>query len=305
MRGPLTVFPCVPDLPDPFTKGPNMTKTRKPCKTFPGILALFLIATVLPACARKMMEKDDFPADISTAGEENGQEEYTKGLEALKADDYKTAIKYLTLAADKGNSEAMLQLGHCCNGGWGVEKSPKKAVEWFRKAADKGNARAMSSLGQCYEAGEGVKQDKEEAARWYRKALALDRKASEEGDAEALLQIGLSYSLGNGVKQDKEEAVKWFRKAAEKGSVDAMAQLAFCYEYGLNGLKKDPSETVKWYRKAAEKGDAFGMTQLALRYEYGDGVEEDKEEALKWYRKAAEKGDDFAKKQVEELTGKH
>jgi len=45
-----------------------------------------------------------------------------------------------------------------------------EAMRWYRKAADKGDADAMFNIGVLYDNGEGVKQDYIEAMRWYRKA---------------------------------------------------------------------------------------------------------------------------------------
>jgi len=49
----------------------------------------------------------------------------------------------------------------------------KEAANRFRKAADKGDADAMSNLGSMYENGQGVRKDRTEALKWYRKAAGL------------------------------------------------------------------------------------------------------------------------------------
>ena len=81
-------------------------------------------------------------------------------------------------AADKGDAEAMYNIGHLYEKGHGVEQDYIEAMRWFRKAADKGNAEAMFNIGVLYERGRGVKQDEIEAMRWYRKAAA-------DGDSSA------------------------------------------------------------------------------------------------------------------------
>ena len=45
-----------------------------------------------------------------------------------------------------------------------------KAREWYEKAADKGDADAMADLGVLYANGQGVAQDYAKAREWYEKA---------------------------------------------------------------------------------------------------------------------------------------
>ena len=74
-------------------------------------------------------------------------------------------------AAERGDGEALSQMGYKYLNGYSVEKSPEKAIECFNKGAQKGNPTAMSNLGYCYEEGEGVPADKEKAIMWYQKAV--------------------------------------------------------------------------------------------------------------------------------------
>ena len=56
------------------------------------------------------------------------------------------AIKYLTLAADKGDPQAMGNLGACYYNGIGVEKNELKGTDLLRKAAKGGNEEARKAL---------------------------------------------------------------------------------------------------------------------------------------------------------------
>ena len=46
----------------------------------------------------------------------------------------------------------------------------KKMIEWYEKAADKGNTDAMYNLGFCYEYGKGVDIDYKKAVEWFKKS---------------------------------------------------------------------------------------------------------------------------------------
>ena len=57
---------------------------------------------------------------------------------------------WYTKAADKGNTEAQLELGNRYFEGRGVEQKYSTAAKWYRKAAEQGIARAQYQLGLMY-----------------------------------------------------------------------------------------------------------------------------------------------------------
>ena len=61
--------------------------------------------------------------------------------------DYAKAREWYEKAADKGDADAMSNLGLLYGNGQGVAQDYAKAREWYEKAADKGDASAMFSLG--------------------------------------------------------------------------------------------------------------------------------------------------------------
>ena len=75
-------------------------------------------------------------------------------------------LEDLQRQADKGDVNAMYNLGWMYAEGSGVPKDEKQAVEWFRKAADLGNPAAMSNLGWMYANGRGVAKDEKQAVEW-------------------------------------------------------------------------------------------------------------------------------------------
>jgi len=44
------------------------------------------------------------------------------------------------------------------------------AMRWYRQAADKGDTNAMLNIGWLYKLGQGVPTDRAEARRWFTKA---------------------------------------------------------------------------------------------------------------------------------------
>ena len=219
-----------------------------------------------------------------------------KADEALEKEDYKEALKWIRMAAEKGDLSSQELLSTLLENGdeeFGVEKNEGEALMWLTKAAEAGSASAQMTLARKYEKGKMVAQSYEDAIRWYEKAAKKNKyaivclkeiyeKMGSQSDAAGL------YNLGKLFLDEKayQEAEKYFLMSAEKGNTDAMNRLGL-----LHANKKEYTEAVKWYRMAAEKGHASAMYNLAFNYAEGNGVAKDGQEAAKWYRMAAEKGD--------------
>jgi len=131
-------------------------------------------------------------------------------------DDGNTDVQSLIPFAEKGDVDAMRNLGVMYLEGRGVPQDYKLAVEWFRKAAEKGEAIAMINLGAMYAEGRGVPQDDKLAVEWF-------RKAAEKGNVNAMYNLGFMYQQGRGVPQDYKQAYAWFSVAAAGGMKEAGA----------------------------------------------------------------------------------
>src|SRR5689334_2503681 len=84
-------------------------------------------------------------------------------LEALKKQDYQTALRILRPLAEQGDVQAQFNLGAMHEQGLGVPKNDAEAVNWFRKAAEQGFAGAQYLLGLMYHEGLGVPKNDVEA----------------------------------------------------------------------------------------------------------------------------------------------
>jgi TPR repeat protein len=72
--------------------------------------------------------------------------------------------------AKKGLPEALREVGVHYMQGNGVARNPEQGVEWVSKAADKGDTPAMIALARAYTVGVGVNSDLAVAYHWYQKA---------------------------------------------------------------------------------------------------------------------------------------
>ena len=170
-------------------------------------------------------------------------QEYYSGKETGEPN-YEKAFELFSLAAEKGNADAMYNLGNMYRCGNGVAVDYYCAMEWYQKAADKGNIQSMYEIGDMYYWGCGV------ARNCYR-AMDYFLAAAEKGNPAAMCDIGIMYNYGQGVPRDYARAFEWYKKAAENGNIRAMDYLGDMYKNG-DGVARDKQKAEEWKRKAEE-----------------------------------------------------
>ena len=201
---------------------------------------------------------------------------YRKGH--LGQPDNTKAIEWYKKSAEKGDHIGMMRLGFACLEGKGMVKDYEQAMKWFGQAAAKGNEASMFGIGQLYEKGLGVQKDETLAKTWYQNAI-------DNGSTEAIAAIGIlcMYASRFG------EALKWFQLGASKDNTTCMVGLGTLYEKSW-GVMRDDRKAIEWYRKSAGKGDEQGMNKLGLALANGRGAVRNDKEAYDWYVKAVAKG---------------
>ena len=122
-------------------------------------------------------------------------------------DDLKQAYNWWLMLANKGNKDAIYQLGQFYQDGRVVNQDFKRTFYYYQKSAELGNLQAISKLGTFYAHGLFVTKDLKTAFELYLKAAHL-------GDAESQLYLSKAYFYGEGVKENKDEALKWLIKSA-------------------------------------------------------------------------------------------
>lgn len=146
---------------------------------------------------------------------------YSSGDGVEKND--KEALKWYTLSANKGYSNAQRVLAMLyINGYGGVKQSKSEAIKWYKLAAQNGNDEAQYYIACYYYDGDGVPKSYTEAAKWY-------RRAAEQGYAKAQNELGECYYFGLGVKKSITEAIKWYKRGAKQMNADALYNLSYCY----------------------------------------------------------------------------
>ncbi|GAA4462316.1 tetratricopeptide repeat protein [Nemorincola caseinilytica] len=194
---------------------------------------------------------------------------------------YTTASQWLTKAAAKDNTDAMLLLADIYDeGGTGIKKDPVKTLGWYKKAALKGSADAAYELGEMYESGDGVPANMAEAIKWYKIAAG-------KGDADAMIALGFCYMEGDGVPADHTAGYNWFIQAAEAGEVDAMRYLGDYYAQADMG--NDCRKAIDWYMRAADAGDTMSIKPVGVTVMKDECSGVNKTAVAAWMRKMADK----------------
>ena len=156
---------------------------------------------------------------------------------AAEAGRLQDVFPVISAAAQKGDRRAQYWVGKGYLEGRGVPHSRVTATQWLTRAAEGGQREAQSVLAALYLTG-----------------------ASK---AEGRLGGASVFADDGATEPDFGQAARWARPAAEGGSADAQALLAYLMTSGPEEMRDLPA-AMDWYRKSAEAGCAQGSLGLAL-----------------------------------------
>lgn len=225
------------------------------------------------------------------------------------------AVSWFKKAADKGYAAAQNHLGNLYYNGVGVPRNLDQAVELFRRSAEQGYVFAINNLGICYEEGHGVVRDLAFATSLYQRAAELGsvnamnnlgyikmlqqqfesakellHEASNRGSVDALYNIAQLYEKGLGTTPSIDLAVKYYQRAADLGHARAQKQIGDILYSGAEGVEQDRVQAAHYYYLSAVQGVPDAQNNLGIMHEEGIGVVQDLVKAVKWYKEAAQNG---------------
>ena len=134
--------------------------------------------------------KED-PAIIQAAQNGDPRAQFRLGealfLDPLRDDQASAqAVRWLELAAQGGNVDAMILLGRLSRTGVGILQNFAQASKWIHAAAQRGSDEGMLEMGRLYRDGVGFDKDLVQAYAWFnRAAAARNLDAVRERDAVA------------------------------------------------------------------------------------------------------------------------
>lgn len=163
-------------------------------------------------------------------------------------------------------------------------------------SAEEGSIEAALRLSDLYIWGEGTEISLKKAIKWA-------EFAAKSGDAAGMLH------LGKLLLQDKEtesEGIRWIKKAANCKNVDAIFEIAKCYENG-RGVRRSETYALEIYELAGKRGCAEAFIRIAEIYDLRklkkskESVKDYYKRGFELYKKAADEGCAFSQNRVGEL----
>jgi TPR repeat protein len=204
----------------------------------------FAAAIALGACAQGARPPSDAP-----------KPEVAAAIAAYNRGDLEVAFRTLRAQADRGDSDAQVNLGYLYARGDAVAQNQAESQHLYELSAAQGNGEGMSALGYKYEFGSGVTPDLQIAVGWFCRAIA-------HGNPRAMNNLAVLHVDGKGVPQDFAEARSLYLQAAERGNVNAMHNLGLYY-LGGQGTPVDRAQAIAWLTRAAERGMVPAQKKLA------------------------------------------
>lgn len=133
-----------------------------------------------------------------------------EGLRKYEAGDYAGAISEWQPMADRGDADALFNLGQVYRLGRGVAVNPPLAEDYYRRAGDAGHAGAQGALATIYYYDYGTRPRRGQA-------ITLWRQAAAAGDAPSQYILAVLHYNGQDVPKDLMQAYAWALLAAEGG----------------------------------------------------------------------------------------
>lgn len=188
----------------------------------------------------------------------------------------------LLAEAERGNADAICEVGRKYYNGDGFQKNLELAFSYFLQAAQLGHPAAQCNVAWCYEVGDGASESLEKAYEWY-------AVSAENGCSMAQYSLGWMYSNGVYVPKNQSKAIGWFVKAAEQGHAMAQYKLGMAYLEGT-GVDQNMIIANHWLMLSADQGVIFAQYQLAENYYHGRGCKQDIIKAKQMWLLSAERG---------------
>ncbi|WP_428331795.1 SPOR domain-containing protein [Novosphingobium sp.] len=143
------------------------------------------------------------------------QADVKEGVDAWSRGDYDTAVQQWQIPANKGDADAMFNMGQAYKLGRGVPRDMGKAEDYYRRAAQKGHVRAADNYGILL----FQTSRQSEALPWL-------NAAADRGEPRAMYILGIAAYNGDYAPKDVVRAYALMTRAAATGLQQAQSSLA-------------------------------------------------------------------------------
>jgi TPR repeat protein len=191
--------------------------------------------------------------DVWASGVHEPSAELKEGITAYNESDFYRSATLLKTAADRGEAEAMVNLGYLYARGQGVPQDSALALQLYRRASDLGDAEAMNAVG--YRLMVDKPPDYPGAAHWFCMAVL-------QGNQRAMNNLALLFYDGHGLPLNQNEARSLWAQAVERGSLNAQVNLG--YDLVLNNptTSAERHQGMEMLLAAARQGSEQAQARL-------------------------------------------
>jgi TPR repeat protein/tetratricopeptide (TPR) repeat protein len=224
-----------------------------------------------------------------------------RGAALMAAGKSRSAFRHYASASRSGFTEAEYRIGRCYIEGAGVPPSRPEGIRWLQRAAHHGHIEAQALLATIYlhgAAGESTPNQPaaarlfstaETASPDYVAAMRWARVAAESGSGEAQALLAFILASGPADMRDLDQADLWYERSAGTGCPHGLLGHALALAR-KGGGEAERREVVALLRRAAEAELPTALYLLGVVTEHGLGVARDETAAAEFYRRAAQKG---------------
>jgi TPR repeat protein len=199
--------------------------------------------------------------------------------------DLKKAFEILLEHKESNNGNFQNLLGAAYLKGEATELNEELAFKYFSIAVEKGDTNAMVNLGEMYLKNQSYNSEIKENKNH---GLSLIEESANQNNKEASDRLGEIYEFGKfDIPKNLEKAIQWYEIAASKDHINAMLSLIELYfkEESVKNIEKG----YYWLNKAAiEKGHANAQLYLGYEYLTGKNLKKDEKKGIFWVSIAAE-----------------
>lgn len=213
-----------------------------------------------------------------------------KAYAEFKMAKYESARTIWEVLANRGNPDALFNLGILAEDGLGEARDMKKAEALYVAAANAGSFKAQYRLGMLYNAGVLLPKDRDRARRY----LGM---AAEGGDKEARAALASLDKPGDNLTPfqraehlassgNHREAAQFYTALAKEGHTTAQTRLAWMYEAG-RGVERSLDEAARLFTLSAQADDPEAQYALAVMFRTGKGKPQSHADSEYWLKRSA------------------
>jgi hypothetical protein len=198
------------------------------------------------------------------------------------------AIKYLNMAIEQGNEEAMCAYACLLEEGKDCELDKPLALKLFHQAVDqsvtasllfpdvlrhvdyRSKGLAAKLLAEKYKEGNGVEKDGRKAFELYEKALTFIKHSGQYKLADASIvheiefKLGMSLINGIDVEQNVEKGMLMIEESALENNLEALHFVGSCYHEGKHGKPQSYKQAFSFFHQACRKKHPASMYMTAM-----------------------------------------